>query len=137
LYGVNDAEAKSYNTLLEERLESAGTGWRARATPLLELLPNTHMALTSDDVSRIAQLARIEVTPAETQQVLAQLQSIFTLIEELQAVDTRGIEPMSHPQDVVLRLREDAVTERDEHESFQRLAPQVEAGLYLVPKVIE
>ena len=95
------------------------------------------MALTPDDVSRIAQLARIEITPAETQQVLAQLQSIFTLIEELQAADTQGIEPMSHPQDVVLRLREDAVTERDEHESFQRLAPQAEAGLYLVPKVIE
>ena len=95
------------------------------------------MALTPDDVSRIAQLARIEITPAETQQVLAQLQSIVTLIEELQAADTQGIEPMSHPQDVVLRLREDAVTERDEHESFQRLAPQAEAGLYLVPKVIE
>jgi aspartyl-tRNA(Asn)/glutamyl-tRNA(Gln) amidotransferase subunit C len=95
------------------------------------------MALTLDDVGRIAQLARIDVTPGEAHQVLAQLQSIFTLIEELQAVDTQGIEPMAHPQDVVLRLREDAVTERDEHESFQRLAPQVEAGLYLVPKVIE
>jgi aspartyl-tRNA(Asn)/glutamyl-tRNA(Gln) amidotransferase subunit C len=95
------------------------------------------MALTLDDVGCIAQLARIDVTPGEAHQVLAQLQSIFTLIEELQAVDTQGIEPMAHPQDVVLRLREDAVTERDEHESFQRLAPQVEAGLYLVPKVIE
>ena len=95
------------------------------------------MPLSLDDVIRIAQLARHEVTDAEARQVLAQLQAIFALIEELQSVDTRGIEPMSHAQDVTLRLREDRVTEDDQRELFQRIAPQVEAGLYLVPKVVE
>jgi len=95
------------------------------------------MALSLDDVKRIAQLARLEVTDIEAQQVLAQLQAIFALIEELQAVDTRGIEPMSHAQDVSLRLRADRVTEENQRELFQSIAPQVEAGLYLVPKVIE
>jgi aspartyl-tRNA(Asn)/glutamyl-tRNA(Gln) amidotransferase subunit C len=95
------------------------------------------MALSLNDVSRIAQLARVEVTPAEAEQVLSQLQAIFALIEELQSVDTRGIEPMSHSQDVTSRLRVDEVTEHDQHELFQAVAPQVEVGLYLVPKVIE
>jgi len=95
------------------------------------------MALSLNDINRIAQLARIEVTKAEAEQVLSQLQAIFSLIEELQSADTRGIEPMSHGQDVTLRLREDQVTENDKHELFQSIAPQVEAGLYLVPKVIE
>jgi len=95
------------------------------------------MPLSLDDVIRIAQLARLEVTDAEARQVLAQLQAIFALIEELQSVDTRGIEPMSHAQDVTLRLREDRVTEDDQRELFQSIAPQVDAGLYLVPKVVE
>ncbi len=95
------------------------------------------MALSLNDVKRIAQLARLEVTDTEAQQVLAQLQAIFELIEELQAVDTRDIEPMSHAQDVSLRLRDDRVTEGNQRELFQSIAPQVEAGLYLVPKVIE
>ena len=95
------------------------------------------MALTLDDVKRIAHLARIEVEPHEAQQVLAQLSGIFRLIEEMQAVNTEGVEPMSHAQDVMLRLRDDAVTEADQHALFQSIAPQVEAGLYLVPKVIE
>jgi aspartyl-tRNA(Asn)/glutamyl-tRNA(Gln) amidotransferase subunit C len=95
------------------------------------------MALSLDDVKRIAQLARLEVTDTEAPQVLAQLQAIFALIEELQSVDTHGIEPMSHAQQVTLRLREDRVTEENECELFQSIAPQVEAGLYLVPKIIE
>jgi aspartyl-tRNA(Asn)/glutamyl-tRNA(Gln) amidotransferase subunit C len=95
------------------------------------------MALSLDDVRRIAQLARLEVTAAESEQVLAQMQAILALAEELQSVDTRGIEPMAHAQDLMLRLREDRVTEADQHELFQSIAPQVEAGLYLVPKVIE
>jgi aspartyl-tRNA(Asn)/glutamyl-tRNA(Gln) amidotransferase subunit C len=69
--------------------------------------------------------------------VLAQLQNVFTLIQELQAVDTHGIEPMSHAQDLTLRLREDRVTETDQHALFQAIAPQVAGGLYLVPKAIE
>jgi aspartyl-tRNA(Asn)/glutamyl-tRNA(Gln) amidotransferase subunit C len=97
------------------------------------------MALTLDDVKRIAYLARIEVSQQEAQQALSQLNGIFRLIGEMQAVNTDGIEPMAHAQDAMLRLREDVVTEADQHALFQSIAPQgrVEAGLYLVPKVIE
>ena len=95
------------------------------------------MSLSLDDVKRIAYLARIAIDNIEAAAVLKQLSGIFTLIEQMQAVDTTGIEPMSHAQDVVLRLRDDAVTESNQHELFQSVAPQVEAGLYLVPKVIE
>ena len=95
------------------------------------------MALTLDDVNRIAQLARFEVAPDEAGEVLSRMTGIFRLIEEMQAVDTTGVEPMSHAQDVTLRLRDDRVTEHDQHQLFQSIAPQVEDGLYLVPRVIE
>lgn len=95
------------------------------------------MALTRDDVERAARLARIAIDDAEADQVLEQLVRIFGMIEEMSAVDVSGVEPMAHAQDVVLRLREDVVTEVDQHELFQSIAPRVEAGLYLVPKVIE
>ncbi len=95
------------------------------------------MPLSLEEVKRIAHLARIEISEAEAAQTQDQLNAIFGLIESMQAVDTEGIEPMSHAQDVMLRLREDAVTESDQHRLFQSVAPQVEAGLYLVPKVIE
>ena len=95
------------------------------------------MSLSLDDVKRIAYLARIAIDDIEAAAVLKQLSGIFALIEQMQAVDTTGIEPMSHAQDVVLRLREDAVTEFDQRELFQSIAPKKEAGLYLVPKVIE
>jgi aspartyl-tRNA(Asn)/glutamyl-tRNA(Gln) amidotransferase subunit C len=95
------------------------------------------MALTLDHVERAARLARIAIDPAEADAVLEQLQRIFAMIEEMQAVDVTNVEPMSHAQDMVLRLRDDAVTEVDQRELFQSIAPRVEAGLYLVPKVIE
>ena len=95
------------------------------------------MSLPLDDVKRVASLARIEISEDEAQQMLTQLSGIFSLIEQMQAVDTSGIEPMSHAQDMMQRLREDVVTESDQHLLFQSAAPQVEAGLYLVPKVIE
>jgi len=95
------------------------------------------MDLSLDDVKRIAHLARIEISAGEAGQVLQQLQNIFGLIEQLQAVDTQGIEPMSHAQGSAARLREDGVNEHDQHGLFQSIAPQVDAGLYLVPKVIE
>ena len=95
------------------------------------------MSLSLDDVKRVAMLARIEVTDAESAQILDQLSGVFGLIEKMQAVDTTGIEPMAHAQDVVARLRPDTVTEADQHELFQSVAPAVEDGLYLVPKVIE
>lgn len=95
------------------------------------------MPLSVDDVQRIAMLARIDVSERDIDQVAAELQGIFGLIEQMQAVDTQGIEPMAHAQDVILRLRPDAVSETDRREQFQAVAPSVEAGLYLVPKVIE
>ena len=95
------------------------------------------MALTLDDVKRITHLARIELEPHEAEQVLSQFTGIFRLIEDMQAVNTDGVEPMSHAQDVMLRLRDDVVTEADQRALFQSIAPQVEADLYLVPKVIE
>lgn len=95
------------------------------------------MALTLDDVRRAAHLARIAVDDAEAGVALTQLTRVFGLIEQMQAVDVSGITPMSHAQDLVLRLRPDAVTEGDQRDRFQAIAPEVEAGLYLVPKVIE
>jgi aspartyl-tRNA(Asn)/glutamyl-tRNA(Gln) amidotransferase subunit C len=95
------------------------------------------MALSSDDVLRLAQLARIEITPAEAAEVRQKLDRILDLIGRLQAVDTRGIVPMAHAQQIALPLREDVVTETDQRELFQGLAPAVAHGLYLVPRVIE
>jgi aspartyl-tRNA(Asn)/glutamyl-tRNA(Gln) amidotransferase subunit C len=95
------------------------------------------MALSSADMQRIAHLARIEITPAEAVDVRAKLDSIFDLIGRMRAVDTTGIVPMSHAQDVTLPLREDIVTETDRHELYQSGAAAVQDGLYLVPKVIE
>jgi aspartyl-tRNA(Asn)/glutamyl-tRNA(Gln) amidotransferase subunit C len=95
------------------------------------------MSLTPDDVKRIARLARIETSDAEAQATQAQLNNIFDLIATMQAVDTQGIAPMAHAQEVYQRLRDDAVTETDRHAAFQAIAPAVENSLYLVPKVIE
>ncbi|GBG03276.1 glutamyl-tRNA(Gln) amidotransferase subunit C [Azospira sp. I13] len=95
------------------------------------------MSLTPEQVRRIAHLARIETSDAEVQTTLDHLNGIFSLIEEMQAVDTQGVAPMAHAQDLAQRLREDAVTESDRRAAFQAVAPETEAGLYLVPKVIE
>jgi aspartyl-tRNA(Asn)/glutamyl-tRNA(Gln) amidotransferase subunit C len=98
------------------------------------------MALTSDDVSRIAQLARLELKPDEQAAMLTQLNGFFGIVEQMSAVDTSGVEPLYTPlsavQEVTLRLRDDAVTETDNRELNQRSAPSVEDGLFLVPKVI-
>jgi aspartyl-tRNA(Asn)/glutamyl-tRNA(Gln) amidotransferase subunit C len=95
------------------------------------------MSLSSDDVKKVAHLARLAMTEAEIQAAHAQMTSIFGLIEEMQAVVTTGIEPMAHAQNLAQRLREDVVSESDQRELFQSVAPQVERGLYLVPQVIE
>ena len=95
------------------------------------------MALTLDDIHRIAHLARLEIDASAATEVHAKLTAIFGLINELQAIDTAGIVPMSHAQDVALPLREDRITETDRHGLYQSVAPAVEDGLYLVPKVIE
>jgi aspartyl-tRNA(Asn)/glutamyl-tRNA(Gln) amidotransferase subunit C len=99
------------------------------------------MALTFDDVSRIAHLARLELQPAEQAAMLAQINGFFSIVERLSAVDTSGVEPLYTPlsavSEVALRLREDAVTEAEQRSLNQRSAPVVQDGLYLVPKVIE
>jgi aspartyl-tRNA(Asn)/glutamyl-tRNA(Gln) amidotransferase subunit C len=95
------------------------------------------MSLSLADVEKVARLARLALNDEELKAAQSQLNNIFGLIAEMQAVDTKGIAPMSHAQDVAQRLREDIVTETDQRKAFQAIAPQVEMGLYLVPQVIE
>lgn len=95
------------------------------------------MPIDRREVSRIARLARLQITEAEAQAYAETLSRILGLIEQMNAVDTTGVVPMAHPTDMPLRLREDVVTETDQRDRFQALAPAAEAGLYLVPKVIE
>jgi aspartyl-tRNA(Asn)/glutamyl-tRNA(Gln) amidotransferase subunit C len=99
------------------------------------------MALTHSDVSRIAQLARLELRDDESAAMLAQLNGFFDIVEQMRSVDTSGVEPLSTPlsaiEDVTLRLREDAVRESNEREANMANAPAQDGGLFLVPKVIE
>lgn len=95
------------------------------------------MSLSIEEVLKVAGLARIDLADGEAEATRDKLNGIFGLIEQMQAVDTRAVEPMSHPQEVAQRLREDRVTESDRRDDFQKIAPQTEAGLYLVPRVIE
>ena len=95
------------------------------------------MGLSAEDIQRLAHLARIDVDANAIRDVQAKLDAILGLIDELQAIDTTGVAPMAHTQDVVLPLRDDVVTERDNHMLYQQQAPEVADGLYLVPKVIE
>lgn len=99
------------------------------------------MALTPQDIARIANLARLELTSTESERMLTQINGFFDVVEKMRAVDTAGVEPLSHPlaavQDVALRLREDVASEPNQREANQRSAPAVERGLFLVPKVIE
>ena len=99
------------------------------------------MSLTSQDISRIAHLARLELRPDESERMLTQINGFFDIVEKMRAVDTTGIEPLPHPvaavQQVALRLRDDVVSETNQREANQRSAPAVERGLFLVPKVIE
>ena len=93
--------------------------------------------LSLEQVRAIADLARIELAESEAEALQKQLNGILAVVDEMLAVDTQGIEPMAHPQEAHQRLREDVATESDQHERFQAIAPQVEDGLYLVPRVIE
>ncbi len=95
------------------------------------------MALERSDVEKIAHLARLGLTEAEVPQTTDTLNNILGLIDAMQAVDTTGIEPLAHPLEATQRLRADAVTETNQREAYQAIAPAVESGLYLVPKVIE
>lgn len=95
------------------------------------------MTLSVNDVRHIADLAYIEISEDEAKATLIHLSDIFNLIEGMQLVNTSTVEPMFHAQSIVQRLREDEVTESDQRELYQSIAPQVEAGLYVVPRVIE
>jgi len=99
------------------------------------------MSLSHDQIARVARLARIDLRPEEAAAVLDRLNRVLDLVDQMQAVDTHGIEPMAYPLDakmtVVQRLRPDVVSEADQHALFQSVAPATEDGLYLVPKVIE
>lgn len=101
------------------------------------------MSLTSADISRIANLARLELSPAESERMLARINGFFDIVEQMRAVDTTGVEPLSHPTmaatcgAAALRLREDLASEPNHREANQQSAPAVERGLFLVPKVIE
>ena len=99
------------------------------------------MALTIKDIARVANLARLELRPDETERTLAQLNGFFALVEQMQAVNTDGVEPLAHPAallgEVALRLRDDIASEPNQREASQISAPAVERGLFLVPKVIE
>ena len=100
------------------------------------------MSLTLQDVTRIANLARLELNPDQAERTLSQLNGIFAMVEQMSAVDTTGVEPLAHPvaalqPDLGLRLRDDLVSESDHREDYQQCAPAIADGLYLVPKVIE
>ncbi|MCW5222330.1 Asp-tRNA(Asn)/Glu-tRNA(Gln) amidotransferase subunit GatC [Verminephrobacter aporrectodeae] len=99
------------------------------------------MALTSQDIARIAQLAQLDLTSAESARMLTQLNGFFDIVEKMRAVDTTQLAPLTHPVaaigEVALRLREDVASEPDQRAANQRSAPAVERGLFLVPKVIE
>lgn len=99
------------------------------------------MALTSQDIARVANLARLELRPDETDRILGQINGFFALVDQMDAVDTGGVEPLAHPAailgNVALRLRDDIASEPNQREASQVSAPAVERGLFLVPKVIE
>ena len=95
------------------------------------------MSLSKAEVKNIADLARLQLGDDELPDVIENLSRIIDFVDQLQAVDTDGVEPMAHPLDMVQRLREDVVTERNQRDLYQANAAAVEAGLYLVPKVIE
>ena len=95
------------------------------------------MALTLADVEKIAKLSRLRLTDNEKNNVLQELNNIFEMVEKMQTVDTEGVEPMTHPHEVALRLRQDAVTETDHAAEYQAVAPEVRNRLYIVPQVIE
>ena len=95
------------------------------------------MALNDEDIRKIAWLARLQIDEADSPKYAHELSQVLDLVNELNQIDTADIEPMAHPTDAVQRLRADEVTEQDQRDKFQSIAPLAEDGLYLVPRVIE
>lgn len=95
------------------------------------------MALTTDDIKQIAHLARVGLDDSALEPLRADLSTVLGLVEQLNAIDTKGVEPMAHPGNAELRLREDKVTEENQRDALQAPAPEIEQGYFLVPRVIE
>jgi aspartyl-tRNA(Asn)/glutamyl-tRNA(Gln) amidotransferase subunit C len=105
--------------------------------PLFERVLEQTMSIDKKEVENIATLARLAIDPKDIDNYTSQLAGIMDFVEQMNAVNTDDVVPMAHPQDVTQRLRTDEVSEADQREKFQKIAPETEAGLYLVPKVIE
>ena len=137
----------SLSRVLHQRRDNTASpvnnlGVRARGLPFTSRFRSIFlMSLTPHDIARIANLARLELQPDESERLLTQINGFFGIVEAMRAVDTSGVEPLAHPvaatQDVALRLRDDVASEPDQRDANQRSAPAVERGLFLVPKVIE
>jgi len=95
------------------------------------------MALDKTEIEKIAHLARLHIDESETEEVTTRITDILALIDQMQSIDTEAVEPLAHPLDVVQRLRADVITEENQRDRLQQLAPASEDGLYLVPKVLE
>jgi len=95
------------------------------------------MSVSPKDIKHVANLARLDITQTEIENHTLTLSRILDLVDQMQDIDTDGVEPMSHPKDAGLRMRADKVTETNQREAFQQIAPDVEQGLYLVPKVLD
>lgn len=95
------------------------------------------MAINEDEVKKVAHLARLAIPEQRMGEYVTKLSGILELVDQLNMIDTKGVAPMAHPLDTLQRLREDVVTETNQREKYQRIAPETEAGLYLVPKVLE
>lgn len=95
------------------------------------------MALDKTEIEKIAHLARLHISESETEEVTTRITDILALIDQMQSVDTEAVEPLAHPLDLVQRLRADVITEDNQRDRLQKLAPASEDGLYLVPKVLE
>ncbi len=95
------------------------------------------MKIGEKEVRAVAQLAQIRLDQTDIAEYAESMQNVLDLAEQMQAIDTEGVEPLAHPMEAVQRLRADEVTETDQHELFQDIAPQTEDGLYLVPRVVE
>lgn len=95
------------------------------------------MTISSAEIDKIAMLARIQITAPQRDELRSRLDEILAMVDQLQAVDTEGVEPMAHPRDASQRLRADAVTEPDQRAAFQAIAPLAQDGLYLVPQVLD
>ncbi|MEC8859805.1 MAG: Asp-tRNA(Asn)/Glu-tRNA(Gln) amidotransferase subunit GatC [Pseudomonadota bacterium] len=95
------------------------------------------MALDNTDVEKIAHLARLQIKQPDIDEVTSRISNILTMIDQMQSIDTSAVTPMAHPFDATQRLRPDLVTETNQRDRLQQIAPATENGLYLVPKVIE